>query len=297
MEYFGAIEAGGTKFVCALGDASGNIISETLFPTTTPGETLDQAISFFRSQDVSLSGMGIASFGPVDLNINSSTYGYITSTPKPGWKNTDIIGRLKDAFGIPVGFDTDVNGAALGEGRWGAARGLHTYLYITIGTGIGGGFVANGNILHGLVHPEMGHILLPHDRESDPYEGYCPFHQDCFEGLAAGPAIEGRWGQKAESLPVNHPAWELEAEYIASALHIFLCTLSPQKVILGGGVMKQRHILPTVHRKLLESLNGYIQNNAVTDEIESMIVLPGLGNRSGVLGALALAHDAVHDHS
>ncbi|NIR66737.1 MAG: ROK family protein, partial [candidate division Zixibacteria bacterium] len=246
---------------------SGNIISETRFPTTTPGETLDQAISFFRNLDVSLSGIGIACFGPVDLNKNSRTYGYITSTPKPGWENTDVVGRFKDVFGIPVGFDTDVNGAALGEGRWGAARELNTHLYITIGTGIGGGFVANGNILHGLVHPEMGHILLPHDRERDPYEGFCPFHQDCFEGLAAGPAIEGRWGEKAESLPVNHPAWELEAEYIAAALHIFLCTLSPQKVILGGGVMKQHHILPIVHRQLLESLNGYIQHPVVTGEI------------------------------
>jgi fructokinase len=192
-----------------------------------------------------------------------------------------------------VGFDTDVNGAALGESRWGAAVGLENFVYLTVGTGVGGGVMANGRLLHGLVHPELGHVLLPHDWEADPYPGRCPFHGDCLEGMAAGPAIEERWGQEGQLLVADHPAWELEAHYLALALHGFICTLSPQMIILGGGVLDQPQLLPMVHDKIRASLRGYVQHPAILDHIEQYIVRPGLGNRAGVLGAIALAHDAL----
>jgi fructokinase len=190
-------------------------------------------------------------------------------------------------------FDTDVNGAALGEGRWGAAQGLDTFLYLTIGTGIGGGGMVGGQLMHGLIHPEMGHIRMAHDRQRDPFPGACPFHGDCLEGLAAGPALEKRWGSPAESLPPDHPAWDLEAEYLAQALHTFICTLSPQRIILGGGVMKQAHLFPRIRQKVLASLNGYVQSPAILERIQDYIVPPRLGDRAGVLGALALAQNAL----
>ena len=239
---FGGIEGGGTKFICAVGTEKGEILAETRFPTTTPDETLARAIDFFKEQIQTLgplAAIGIASFGPLDPRPASATFGHILPTPKPGWSNADIVGPLRAAFDVPIGFDTDVNGAALGEWRWGAARGLDTFIYLTIGTGIGGGGLVNGELMHGLLHPEMGHIPLPHDKALDTFEGNCPYHGDCFEGLASGPAMEKRWGTKAESLPPDHPAWDLEAHYIALALRSFICTLSPQRIILGGGVMQQ----------------------------------------------------------
>ena len=201
---FGGIEGGGTKFVCAVGDEDGQILAETRFPTTTPGETISSAISFFKQQAQELgpiSALGFACFGPLDPNPNSKTYGQILPTPKLGWTGADVVSPLKEALEVPIKFDTDVNGAALGEWRWGAAQGLDTFVYYTIGTGIGGGALVEGKLLHGLLHPEMGHAPLPHDSEKDPFEGNCPFHKDCFEGLASGPAIEKRWGQRAETLP------------------------------------------------------------------------------------------------
>lgn len=292
----GGIEAGGTKFVCAVGTGPDDIRAETRFPTTDPDETIGRAIAFFREQAAvagELAAVGIAAFGPLDPDPDSPRYGYITSTPKPGWADTDFAGQLRRALGLPVGFDTDVNGAALGEWRWGAAQGLHTFIYLTIGTGIGGGGMANGRLLHGLIHPEMGHIRLPHDWEQDPYEGHCPFHGDCLEGMAAGPAIGERWGQPAESLPPDHPAWELESEYLAHALVNFILTLSPQRLVLGGGVMEQPQLLPLVRRKVQELLNGYVQSPLILERIDEYIVPPGLGNRAGVLGALALGERAL----
>ncbi len=288
---FGGIEAGGTKFVCAVGTGPEDIRAETHFPTTTPTETLSRAIAFFWKQHARdpLEAIGIATFGPVDLNPASKTYGYITATPKPGWSQTDFAGVFKYIFGQKVGFDTDVNGALLGEHRWGAAQGLDSAVYLTIGTGIGGGAILNGQLVHGLVHPEMGHLPLPHDWQADPFPGLCPFHGDCFEGMASGPAIEARWGQKAETLPADHPAWELEAHYLALALHAIVCMLSPQRIILGGGIMNQRHLFPLVRQKTLASLNGYVKHAQLLDHIDSFIVPPGLGNRAGVLGAIALA--------
>ena len=287
MTTYGGIEAGGTKFVCAVGSGPDDIRAEARFPTTTPQETIERTIAFFKRQGT-LAAIGVASFGPLDPNPASPTFGYITSTPKPGWANTDLVGPLKAALGVPVGFDTDVNGAALGEHRWGAAQGLDTFIYLTIGTGIGGGALVEGNLLHGLMHPEMGHIRIPHDRELDPFEGICPFHGDCLEGLASGPAIEARWGTRAETLPPDHPAWELEAAYLAYALVNFTLTLSPQRIILGGGVMEQAHLFPLVRAKVRELLNGYLQVSGILEGIDNFIVPPGLGNRAGVLGAMAV---------
>ncbi len=289
---YGSIEAGGTKFVCAVGTGPDDIRAETRIPTTAPVETLASTIAFFEKQPFPLKSLGIACFGPVELNRDSLTYGYITKTPKPNWSNTDVAGVIGRALNIPVGFDTDVNGALLAEHRWGAAQGLNSAIYFTIGTGIGAGAVAEGKIVHGLVHPEMGHMLLPHDRMVDPFAGFCPFHGDCFEGLAAGPAVEARWGQRAENLPPDHPAWGLEAEYIASALHTLICVYSPQRIILGGGLMNQRHLFPLIREKVLRSLNQYVQHPALLDQIDAFIVPPVLGNRAGILGGIALAQDA-----
>jgi fructokinase len=289
---YGSIEAGGTKFVCAVGTSPDDIRAETRIPTSTPVETLASTIAFFEKQPFPLKALGIACFGPVDLNRDSPTFGYITKTPKPNWSNTDVAGVIGRALNIPVGFDTDVNGALLGEQRWGAAEGLESAIYFTIGTGIGAGAVAEGKLVHGLVHPEMGHMLLPHDRAADPFPGFCPFHGDCFEGLAAGPAVEARWGQRAENLPPDHPAWDLEAEYIARALHTLVCVYSPKRIILGGGMMNQRHLFPLIREKVLRSLNQYVQHPVLLDQIDAFIVPPALGNRAGILGGIALAQDA-----
>ena len=292
----GGIEAGGTKFVCSVGTGPEELRADTRFPTTTPDETLSRAISFFKEQEGQeepLSAIGVASFGPVDPDPDSSTFGFITSTPKLDWTNTDFVGALRDHFHVPVGFDTDVNGAALAEGKWGAAAGLHTFIYLTIGTGIGGGAMVNGRLLHGLIHPEMGHIRLHHDWERDPFPGNCPYHGDCLEGMAAGPALEERWGQKGQELEPGHPAWDLEAEYLAQALQSLVCVLSPQRIIMGGGVMNQPELITKVREKTATYLNDYIQHPAITDHINEYIVPPALGGRAGVLGAIALGLQAL----
>lgn len=288
---YGGIEAGGTKFVCAVGRDPGDLHAETQIPTTTPNETLDRVISFFREQcsKMPIAKIGIGAFGPLDLNPKSSTFGYITSTPKPGWSNVDLIGTIQRGLEIPVRIDTDVNAAALGEYRWGTAQGLDTFVYLTIGTGIGGGGMCGGRLLHGLIHPEMGHIRVPHDWTRDPFPGICPFHGDCLEGLASGPALESRWRQAGETLPPDHPAWELQAQYLALALVNFTCTLSPQRIVLGGGVMEQHQLLVLIRKKFQELLNGYIRASAILERIDDYIVPPGLGQRVGVLGAIALA--------
>lgn len=297
MSVYGGIEAGGTKFVCALGTGPDALRAEARFPTTTPVETLARAVAFFREaagEHGMPDAIGVSCFGPVDPNPASNTYGYVTTTPKPGWAHTDVAGTLSRALGVPVGLDTDVNGAALGEHRWGAAQGLDTFLYLTVGTGIGGG-MAGGRLMHGLVHPEMGHIRLPHDHDADPFPGRCPYHGDCLEGLASGPAIEDRWGVRGETLPEDHPAWALEAEYLSYALLNFVVTLSPQRIILGGGVMEQPRLFPKIRTRVQALLNGYVQAPAILDGIDTFIVPPGLGNRSGVLGAIALAEQTARD--
>lgn len=290
MPLYGGIEAGGTKFVCALGTGPDDLRAGVRFATTTPEDTLRRAVEFFQQHAAEpLEAVGIASFGPIDPNPDSPTYGYVTNTPKPGWAHTDFAGTIRRALGVPVGFDTDANVAALGEFRWGAAKGLDTFIYLTIGTGIGGGGMVNGKLIHGLLHPEMGHIRIPHDWEADPYPGCCPYHGDCLEGLAAGPALEGRWGQPGETLPPDHPAWPLEAQYLALGLVSLICTLSPQRIILGGGVAEQPHLLPLVRRDVKALLNDYLQVPEITGRIDEYIVPPRLGDRAGVLGAIALA--------
>ncbi len=289
MRLYGGIEAGGTKFACAVGAGPGEILSETEFPTTTPDETIGRATAFFEDQPVAIAAMGIGSFGPLDPDLGSPTFGTITTTPKPGWRNVDLRGRVESALGVPAAFDTDVNAAALGEHLWGAAQGLDTFVYITVGTGIGGGALVEGNLLHGLVHPEMGHNRVPHDTSRDPFEGSCPFHGDCWEGLAAGPALEQRWGERGESLPDDHPAWPLEAHYLALGLTSIICILSPQRIILGGGVMDRSFLFPMVRAEVQALLSGYVRAPAITQEIDAYIVPPALGGRAGVLGAIALA--------
>ena len=288
----GGIEGGGTKFVCAIGTGPDDIRSEIRFPTTTPEETLGKAIDFFKSEK-ELAAIGFASFGPIDPAPDSSTFGHILSTPKLGWSNVDVVSPLKRALNLPIGFDTDVNAAALSESRWGAGQNADPVLYLTVGTGIGGGVMVNGKLLHGLLHPEMGHNPLPHDWEKDSFAGNCPFHGDCFEGMAAGPAIENRWGQKAENLPPDHPAWELEAHYIALALSSYIYTLSPQKIVIGGGVAQQAFLLALVRQKVQMLLNKYVQSPQILDNIDDYIVPPKLGNLAGVLGAIALAEELI----
>lgn len=293
--YYGAIEGGGTKFVCAVGSGPNRLRAEARFETTTPKETMGHVIEFFQQQEEKLgklSGIGFACFGPLDPNPASPTYGHILPTPKPGWSNANVVGMLRDWFDVPIAFDTDVNGAALGEWRWGKAQGLKTFIYLTVGTGVGGGAYVEGKLLHGLIHPEMGHILIRHDRKRDPFEGVCPFHEDCFEGLASGVSMEKRWGMRGTLLTPDHEAWDLEAEYIAQALANYALSFSPQRIILGGGVGSVEHLLPKVQKRTRELLNGYIQSPVILEKIESYIVNPGLGNRSGVLGAIALAEGA-----
>jgi fructokinase len=291
VDVFGAIEAGGTKFVCGVGTGPDDL-ELVSFLTESPQATLEAVIRFFQGRQ-NLRAIGIGSFGPVDLHPRSPTYGHITSTPKLAWRNFDLAGTVRKALGLPVGFDTDVNAAVLGEARWGAARGISNVLYLTVGTGIGGGALVDGRVLHGLLHPEMGHIRIPHDRVDDPYPGGCPYHGDCLEGLASGPAIEARWGIAGTDLPEWHPAWDLEAHYLALGLANWICTLSPQRVVMGGGVMEHSHLFPGIRRQLQQALNGYIESDAILNGVEEYVVPPRLGNRSGVLGALVLAEKAV----
>jgi len=281
--------------VCAIGTGPDDIRAEIRFDTGAPAETLAQVATFFSEHQAlgPLSAVGIASFGPIDPDPTSARFGYVTTTPKPGWAHTDFAGAVHSMLRVPVGFDTDVNVAALGEHRWGAARELDTFVYLTVGTGIGGGAMANGALIHGVMHPEMGHIRVPHDLALDPYPGHCPYHGDCLEGLCCGPAIEERWGVPSENLAPDHPAWELEARYLASGVMNFLLTLAPQRIIMGGGVMHQQQLFPMIRRYVLELLNGYLQAERVIADIDNYILPPGLGDRAGVLGAIALA-EGVH---
>lgn len=285
------IEAGGTKMVCAVSDAELNLKGSAVFPTTTPQETIAEIINYFRKFDID--AVGIGSFGPIDLNPKSPTYGYITKTPKTGWSDFDFVGVFKKAFGVPVGFDTDVNAAILGEVYKGAAYGCNNAIYITIGTGVGVGVYCNGGLVHGLVHPEAGHILLNRHPE-DSFEGSCPFHKNCVEGMASGPAIEMRWGKSPKLLIENDKVWELEAYYIAQAVASYILTYSPEKVILWGGVMHQDKLFDMVRSNVKEILNGYVHSEMVDSKIDQYIVKPALGEKPGITGALCLARIALN---
>ena len=285
------IEAGGTKMVCAVSDAELNLKGSAVFPTTTPQATIAEMINYFRKFDID--AVGIGSFGPIDLNPKSPTYGYITKTPKTGWSDFDFVGVFKKAFGVPVGFDTDVNAAILGEVYKGAAYGCNNAIYITIGTGVGVGVYCNGGLVHGLVHPEAGHILLNRHPE-DSFEGSCPFHKNCVEGMASGPAIEKRWGKSPKLLIENDKVWELEAYYIAQAVASYILTYSPEKVILWGGVMHQDKLFDMVRSNVKEILNGYVHSEMVDSKIDQYIVKPALGEKPGITGALCLARIALN---
>lgn len=285
MAVIGAIEAGGTKIIYGLGNEKGEIIEKLSIPTTKPEEVMGTLIDYFKGKKID--SFGVGSFGPIDHIKGSKTYGHITKTPKKYWSDFDFIGELKKHFDKPIEFDTDVNGAALAESLWGAGKGLNNVLYITVGTGIGAGAVINGKMLQGLMHPEMGHINLK-KRYDDKFEGNCPFHKDCLEGLAAGPAIEKRWGIKGEKLAENDKVWDLEAYYLAQALVNYILILSPQKIILGGGVMKQQQLFPKIRKYVKEILNGYVYKSEILDNIDDYIVYPGLGDYAGYFGSIAL---------
>lgn len=281
----GALEAGGTKMVCAIGDETGKIFEQISIPTETPEITMPKLIEYFKEKEIE--ALGIGCFGPIDLDKKSPTYGYITSTPKIPWRNYNIVGAFKEALNIPIGFDTDVNGSCLGEVTWGALKGLDSGIYITIGTGVGVGVYSGNKLLHNMLHPEAGHIPLAKHPE-DKYEGKCPYHGCCFEGLAAGPAIEARWGKSAKELTDNDLVWEMEAYYIAQALVTYILTLSPRRIILGGGVMHQLQLFPLIRKNVKAILNDYIQTKEL-ENLDTYIVPAGLNDDQGIMGCLQLA--------
>lgn len=285
----GALEAGGTKMVCAVGNESGEISELISLPTREPAETMPEMIAFFQSHKIQ--ALGVGCFGPIDLRKGSQTYGFITSTPKEAWRNYPIVNEFQNALHVPIGFDTDVNAAALGEAAFGITKGLQNSIYLTIGTGVGAGIIVNGKPLHGMLHPEAGHILIRRHKRDLDYAGTCPYHCDCLEGLASGPSIEKRWGVKAALLSGRQDVWELEAYYIGQALCNYILTLSPERIVLGGGVMKQEQLLPMIRSVVKGQINGYLQVETL-EHMEQYIVQASLGDRQGVLGALMLAADA-----
>lgn len=289
----GALEAGGTKMVCAVGDETGKIFERISIPTKTPGETMPEMIAYFKEREIE--ALGIGCFGPIDPDPKSETFGHITSTPKLAWQNFDIVGAFKEALQIPVGFDTDVNASALGEATFGVSKGLDCSMYLTVGTGIGAGIYidmgagtqAGGNLLHGMLHPEAGHIMMKR-HPADEYEGKCPFHKDCFEGLAAGPAIEARWGKKAVELADQPEVWEMEAYYIAQALVTYTMIISPRRIVLGGGVMHQKQLFPLIRKYYAHMMAGYVKTKELED-LDSFIVPYSLNDNQGIMGCLQLA--------
>ncbi|MDQ0189121.1 ROK family protein [Alicyclobacillus cycloheptanicus] len=287
----GGVEAGGTKVVCGIGNEHGELLEHKVIATSNPTETLNAVFSFFAEHPIAALGLGW--FGPLDLNPERSSYGRLTSTPKLAWQGFPLLDTFQARFPVPVGLDTDVNAAVLGEARWGAAKGLHTVAYLTVGTGIGGGLLVEGRRVHGSMHPEVGHLLVRRHPD-DPFAGHCPYHQDCLEGLAAGPALAARWGTPAEHLPDDHPAWRLEAYYLAQAVVNLMLTVSPQRIILGGGVMKHTALYTDIRRQVQTLLGGYLQHPGVSEAaLDPFITAPGLGDFAGVRGALALALDAL----
>ncbi|RKD31153.1 ROK family protein [Lacrimispora algidixylanolytica] len=280
----GALEAGGTKMVCAIGNENGEILERISIPTEAPDITMPKLISYFADKEIE--ALGIGCFGPIDLNRDSDTYGCITTTPKLAWKNYNIVKMFQEALNVPIGFDTDVNGSALGEATWGISKGLESSMYITIGTGIGTGIITNGKLLHGMLHPEGGHLLLSR-HPNDSFEGTCPYHKTCLEGLASGPAIEARWGEKGIQLAERREVWELEAYYIAQALVDYIMVLSPQRIVIGGGVTHQEHLMPLIREEVKRQLAGYIDTKELLN-MDEYVVLPSLNDNQGIMGALKL---------
>lgn len=286
MTRYGLVEAGGTKFVLGVATDRDNIEASTRIDTTTPDETIGAMLDWFRVQGV-LDAVGVASFGPLELDRLSPKWGHIGITPKPHWSGTDIAGPLLRAFDCPVAIDTDVNGAALAEYHWGAGQGQRSMLYFTIGTGVGGGAVVDGNVLHGLSHPEMGHMSLPRHPGDMEFAGICPFHEACLEGLASGPAINARWGMSLSQLPADHPGHDIIAFYIAQTVVTMQAVFAPGRIIFGGGVMGTPGLIDRVRRQAVKMGGGYFRGDP-----NEIVVLPGLGDKAGLLGALALAQSA-----
>lgn len=286
----GAIEAGGTKFVCAVGTQDGEWIERVQFPTEQPEKTMQNVIGFLKSYEIE--AIGVGSFGPCGVDPDKDNFGFITSTPKQGWRSFGIVPALQQAFGVPIGFNTDVNAAALGESVFGAAKGLDSCLYITVGTGIGAGAIVGRTLLQGAAHPEMGHILVRRHPD-DLYAGTCPYHNDCLEGLAAGPSLQARYGKKGDELESDTTVWELEAYYLAQAIAQYVLILSPKKVIVGGGVMKQKQLYPLIQEKVKSLLNGYVDIPEITENIANYIVAPELGDTAGITGALLIGQAAL----
>ncbi|MFX0134291.1 MAG: ROK family protein [Candidatus Hodarchaeota archaeon] len=290
-QLYGGVEIGGTKFICAVGTKPEDLKNIFRSVTTNPSNTISSISHYFYEQNKinPLTAIGIGTFGPIDNNRNSSSYGFITSTPKQYWQCTDILGSIKKALNLHVVFDLDTKTAALGEYLWGAAHGLQNFLYITVGSGIGGGAMFNGQFSNNPIPPEMGHIFIPHDKKLDPFNGVCPFHGDCLEGLASGPAMTKRWKIQPESLPPDHPAWELESVYLAYAITNYIYILSPQRIVLGGGVMKQTSLFPMIRKNVQSLINRYFASDIIIDRIDDYIVPSELGDLNGVIGAISLA--------
>jgi len=284
---YGALEAGGTKMVLAVFNENGEMQERTSVPTTVPEETMAAMIAYFKRFE--LASLGISCFGPIDLNPKSETYGSFTTTPKLAWQDYPIKKTFEEALGIPVYIDTDVNGAALAEAAFGAAKDVDSCLYVTIGTGLGGGIIIHGKPVHGLMHPEIGHMLLTPDERDPLPDGICPYHKHCLEGLACGKAMQERWGVSGRDLPEDHVAWQIEVNYLSQMCHNMIVTLSPEKIILGGGVMHQKFLLPLIRQRTMELLNGYIVPINKAGSLDELIVEPGLGENSGIIGAYLLA--------
>lgn len=283
--FYGLVEGGGTKFVLGLADENGTILRRERIATTTPGETVGSALAWFQAAGLVPRAIGIACFGPLELDPASPAFGHVTRTVKPHWSGADIAGPFRAEFGCPVGIETDVNGAALAESRWGTGAGSGSLLYVTVGTGVGGGFVAGGALLRGQSHPEMGHVRVPRHPRDTVFPGTCPFHGDCLEGLVAGPAILARWGKSLSDLgPAEH---EIIAWYLGQAIVTWQAVLQPGRIVLGGGVMGTPDLLGRVRQAAMEAGNGYFAGDP-----REIVVSPGLGSDSGLLGALAVAQAA-----
>jgi len=294
LNYFAGVETGGTNIKCIIASDPSHVISELVVPTLDPEPTIQKVIDFFnfgeKRYGTPITAMGIGGFGPLDLNSSSANYGSITSTPKIAWQNFPLLSRMQQAFSFPIAIDTDVNAALLGETRWGAGIGFNDLVYVTVGTGIGGGILSNGKLVHGLIHPELGHMIIRHDFQADPFEGICPFHKDCLEGLASGASMAARWRTNPEKLPNNHPAWNLEEDYLAQMCLNLTLMFSPQRIILGGGVPQHDGLLAIIRPKFQSLLNKYLVSPLFSGKIDSYIVPPMLGHHAGIFGAIALAH-------
>mgnify|MGYP001260204129 CR=1 FL=1 len=286
------IEAGGTKFICAHGTGPNNLTDRVRIDTTTPAETMPQVEAYIRQVAAShtVDAIGVACFGPLDLDPLSPQYGSIASTPKLAWKQFPMLSHLKSMFSLPIGFDTDVNAAALGEQQFGVAQDVDSLIYITVGTGIGVGAIVANRVLHGAMHPEAGHMRVP-QQAGDDFAGICPYHGNCLEGLASGPAIKARWNvTSALDLAEGHAAWQLESDYLAAAIHNYTLCYAPKRVVLGGGVMRHHALLPLVQHKVITSLAGYVDHAYLA--APDYVVRAGLGDNAGIVGALALAQQA-----